>query len=336
SARDLTSRREGDICNFLKLVRLRHSRGSTETMIVDCFTHVWDSPAQVGLDSSASRSRLRFALFADQKEEVPTATPRQHFEACAPVDRALVLGFKSHYLGAEVSNDMVAAYVREHPEKLIGFAGIDPTRPKEAVAELRRARDELDMRGIVIAPAAQDFHPAHSTAHRLYEVAAELELPVLFHPGLDFGAQTKLEYAQPTLLDEVAREHPTLKIIIAHMGYPWVQETLVMLGKHPLVYSDISWLLHQPWQAYLALSSAYQYGVIDKLLFGSGFPFTSAAHTMEALYSINHMCHGTHLPTIPREQLRGIVERNTLELLSIRTNHETHPRLSHRALPEDD
>jgi predicted TIM-barrel fold metal-dependent hydrolase len=305
-------------------------------MIVDCFTHIWDSPTQTGLTLPSGRGRLKFTPVGEPVEKAIDATARQHFEACQPVDRAIVLGFKSHYLGAEIPNDQVAAYVREHPEKLIGFAGIDPTRPKEAIAELRRARAELDMRGIAIAPAAQDFHPSHSTAQRVYAVAAELQMPVLFHPGIDFGADTKLEYAQPVLLDEVAREHPDLKIIIAHMGYPWVQETLVLLGKHANVYSDISWLLHQPWQAYLALSSAYQYGVMDKLLFGSGFPLTSAAHTMEALYSINHMCHGTNLPVIPREQLRGIVERDALELLAIRSGNPIPQRGNNRALPEED
>jgi len=305
-------------------------------MIVDCFTHIWDSPAQVGLVSDARRGRLKFSLSGGHEDKAPTATSHQHLASCEPVDRAVVLGFKSRYLDAEIPNDKVAAYVRQHPDKLIGFVGVDPSSPKEAVAELRRGRNELGMHGIAIAPAAQDFHPCQSAAQRLYEVASELGMPVLFHPGIDFGSATKLEYARPLLLDEVAREHPDLKIIIAHMGYPWVQETIVMLGKHPNVYSDISWLLHQPWQAYLALSSAHQYGVIDRLLFGSGFPFTSAAHTMEALYSINHMCHGTNLPAIPREQLRGIVERNALELLLIRTNDQAPQRDIDRALPEED
>ncbi|MCK4660767.1 MAG: amidohydrolase [Phycisphaerae bacterium] len=305
-------------------------------MIVDCFTHIWDSPAQVALESQARRGRLKFSLLGGNGAETPTADPRQHFESCEPVDRAIVLGFKSHYRNAEIPNDAVAEYVRKHPDKLIGFAGVDPTKPKEAIAELHRAHNELNMRGVVIAPAAQDFHPSHSTAYRLYVAATELKMPILFHPGIDFSADTKLEYAHPVLLDEVAREHPDLKIVIAHMGYPWVQETIVMLGKHPNVCAEISWLVHQPWQAYLALSSAYQYGVIDKLLFGSGFPFTSAAHTMEALYSINHMCHGTNLPVIPREQLRGIVERNALELLAICTDSAPLRRDNGRALPEED
>ena len=58
--------------------------------------------------------------------------------------------------------------------------------------------------------------------------------------------------------------------------------------------------------------SAYQHGVIDKLLFGSDFPYTSATECIEALYSINQIAQGTNLPVVPREALRGIVERDTL------------------------
>ena len=75
--------------------------------------------------------------------------------------------------------------------------------------------------------------------------------------------------------------------------------------------------MHQPWEAYQALLGAYQFGVMDKLLFGSGFPSATASQCIEELYSINHMVHGTNLPAIPREQLRGIVERDTLTLLGI-------------------
>ncbi|MCP4593924.1 MAG: amidohydrolase [bacterium] len=305
-------------------------------MIVDCFTHIWESSAEIGIDPLVRRGWQRSGPGGADDGAQMVATTQQHLEACGPVDRAIVLGFKSYCLEAEITNDAVATYVQEHPRKLIGFAGIDPTRPKEALLELRRAREELNMRGVSIAPPAQNFHPSHSTAQRIYEVAAEMGMPILFHPGIGFAPATRLEYARPMLLDEVAREHPELKIIIAHLGYPWVEETIVMLGKHPGVYSDISWLLHQPWQAYQALLSAYQYGVMDKLLFGSGFPFTSAAQTMEALYSINHLCHGTNLPTIPREQLRGIVERDALELLSIPTDGHPLRRESDRAIPDDD
>ena len=62
---------------------------------------------------------------------------------------------------------------------------------------------------------------------------------------------------------------------------------------------------------------AYQHGIMDKLLFGSDFPYTSATECIEALYSINQLAQGTNLPLVPREALRGIVERDTLSLLGL-------------------
>ena len=87
------------------------------------------------------------------------------------------------------------------------------------------------------------------------------------------------------------------------------------------MFADISGLLHHQWIAYNALLSAHQAGVMDALLFGSNFPYATTAHCVETLYSINQFCHGTSLPTIPREQLRQIVERDALSLLEIDSEH---------------
>ena len=142
-------------------------------------------------------------------------------------------------------------------------------------------------------------------------------MPILVHPVGQATEQSKLEFGRPYLLDEVSRSFPNLRVIIAQLGQPWVDETICMLGKHPHVFADVSGLLSRPWQAYNALVSAYQHGVIDKLLFGSDFPYTSATECIEALYSINQIAQGTNLPVVPREALRGIVERDALGLLGL-------------------
>ncbi len=193
------------------------------------------------------------------------------------------------------------------------------------------------MPGLSVAPAAQDFHPSDTRAMLVYGEACRRRMPILFHTGVHISALTKLEYAKPVLLDAVAREFPDLAIVIAHMGFPWVSETITLLAKHPNVYTEISWLLHQPWQAYQALLSAHQYGVMNKLLFGSGFPAASASHCIEDLYSINHLVHGTNLPSIPREQLRGIVERDALTLLGLppRPRPTTPPSEQLHTIPDD-
>ena len=240
-----------------------------------------------------------------------------HRTATRPVDKVFVLAYRSYYLEAEIPNDYVAAYVRQQPDRLIGFASVDPTRPQDAIQELRRAREQLGMHGLTIWPAAQDFHPAATSAMRLYPEACRLGMPVLFHTDVASTPASKMEYARPVLVDEVAREFPDMRIIVAQLGYPWTEETIALLAKHSNVHADISGLMVRPWHAYNALLSAYQAGVMDRLLFGSNFPYASPAGCIESLYSINQFCHGTNLPTIPREQLRQIVERDALELLGI-------------------
>jgi uncharacterized protein len=294
-------------------------------MIVDCHTHIWQSPEQLGqLELGAHtpqppRKRAAAARMSAQRSAwraVPAADADFHWAENAMVDKSIVLGFKSRYLHAEVPNRYVAEYVSRFPQKLIGFAGIDPTDP-DAAREVRIAREELRLRGVTVSPANQDFHPTDSRAMDVYAAADGLGMPVLFHPSGQFTEQSKLEFGRPYLLDEVSRTFPSLRVIIAQLGQPWVDETICLLGKHPHVFADVSGLLSRPWQAYNALVSAYQHGVIDKLLFGSDFPYTSATECIEALYSINQIAQGTNLPVVPREALRGIVERDALGLLGL-------------------
>ncbi|MFO0837129.1 MAG: amidohydrolase family protein [Phycisphaerae bacterium] len=272
-------------------------------MIVDCHTQL----ADWGVELGAARPAI--------SSPAAGSDAVRHLEAIDSVDRAIVLGFKSKYLAAEVSNRSVSDYVRRHSAKLIGFAGIDPTDP-DCLQELRTAQDELGLKGVTLSPALQNFHPTDTRAMRLYDECARRRLPIVFEQN-HMNPAAKMEFGRATLLDEVAREFPALRIVVAHMGYPWVDETIVLLGKHPHVYADVSGLLRKPWLAYTSLLAAFEHGVMNRLLFGSDFPRRSPAACIEALYSINQIRNGTGLVAIPREQLRGIVERETLSLLGI-------------------
>ncbi len=295
-------------------------------MIVDCHTHIFKSPEQLGRGTGLWTSRLRGQGVG---QSTPRADETAHAAGTKVADKVIVLAFRSYHLDANVPNDDVASYVQRMPDRLVGFAGVDPTCPKEAIDELRRAHDELGLKGVNIWPAAQDYHPASSSAMRLYTEACRLRMPVMIHQDVQASGNTRMEYARPYLVDEVAREFPDLKIIVSQLGYPWTEEMVVLLSKHRNVFADISGLLDHQWTAYTALLSAYQAGVMEALLFGSNFPYATTAHCVETLYSINQFCHGTSLPTIPREQLRQIVERDALALLDIET-----PVVETRSEPE--
>jgi predicted TIM-barrel fold metal-dependent hydrolase len=272
-------------------------------MIVDCHTQIWDPTTHFGPAAAA------------MVEQAGEADVTRHLQAVDAVDRAVVLAFKSRYLGSEIPNEFVAQYVRRNSAKLVGFAGVDPTE-REWLEDLRISQEELQLKGVTVSPPMQNCHPADSRAMRLYEACVQRGLPVLFEQNHRSPA-AKLEFGRPLLLDEVAREFPELRIIISHMGFPWIEETIVLLGKHAHVYADVAGLHQRQWQTYNALLLAWEYGVMDKLLFGSDFPYRAPTECIEDLYSINQISHGTNLRAIPRAQLRGIVERDTLALLGI-------------------
>ena len=99
-----------------------------------------------------------------------------------------------------------------------------------------------------------------------------------------------------------------------------------MMGKHQRVFGDVAGLLQSPWKTYNALVSAYQFNVMDKVLFGSGFPHLTAAEAIENVYRLNEIAQGTNLPSIPRESLRSIVERDALDDLGIAVPADRPPR----------
>ncbi len=291
-------------------------------MIVDCHTQTWDANAQLG---EANAAIVQEAVQADSV---------RHLEAVDPVDRAIVLGFKSNYLHAEIPNRYVSEYVRRYSSKLIGFAGIDPTDDGWR-RELVLAQEELGLKGVTISPGLQNFHPTDTRAMELYEECLRRGMPVLFEQN-PRSAAAKMEYARPLLLDEVAREFPALRIVVSHLGYPWIHETVVLLAKHANVFADIAGLSRHPWLSYNALMPAYEYGVMEKLLFGSDFPHRSPAECIEALYSLNQISAGTNLTAIPRQKLRGIVERDALVLLGIEQPAPAAHKSKTTALVDDD
>ena len=260
-------------------------------MIVDCHTHI---------DFAAS--------------DVETS---EHLEATQTVDACIVLANADG--PSEEVNEKLADYVKKHSEKMLGFAVVEPTKDKVGVNNLKTLKEKLGLKGTVLYCSACGFHPTHSRALRFYESAQELGLPVFFHNGdVNLKPEAVLEYAQPYLLDEVARTFPALKIIIGTMGVPFVEQTLAMAAKHENVYADLTIRPSSVWQTYNIVIAAHERGVMDKLLFGSGFPDGNANQCIETLLGFNMLLADTNLPTVPRVLIRNIIERDTLEILGIR------------------
>lgn len=280
-------------------------------MVVDCHSHIWSAAEHIREDvlpqAGASKSGGVTMDF----------TMEDHITAMEPVERAVVFGLRANHAGIVVPDGYVAEYVSRHPKKLIGFASLDPAMG-EGVEELERAVSDLKLRGLKLGPMYQNIHPMDERLQPVYRFCQERRLPILFHMGTNPLRQCPIKFTLPTLLDEVAIAFPDLVMVMAHLGHPWERDALVTIRKHPNLYGDISALHYRPWEFYNTMVHAMEWGVAHKLLFGSDFPWSTPGATMEALRNINAMTAGTNLPKIPDEVVRGIIERDTLEVLGLK------------------
>ncbi len=257
-------------------------------MIVDCHTHI--SFDEDGLAVS------------------------KHLAASETVDACIVMALPSGM--SEIANQKLSEYVGQY-EKFVGFAAIDPTSDDISPKSLKAIKSKLGLKGFVVRCCGSGFHPANTKAMQFYQAAADLAMPVFFANSGLLHKDAVLDYVRPYLLDEVARKFPDLKIIIGSMGRPFIEQTLLMVEKHDNVFADLTIRPNRVWQVYNTVVAAYERGVMQKLLFGSGFPVSTAGACIETLLGFNKLLANSSLCSVPRGEIRGIIERDSLKLLGI-------------------
>ena len=80
--------------------------------------------------------------------------------------------------GLGSSNPGIVALMRQYPEKFIGFAGLDPHKGMDAIAELRRMVEENGMRGAAIDPYLARIPADHARYYPIYAKCCELDIPI--------------------------------------------------------------------------------------------------------------------------------------------------------------
>ena len=282
-------------------------------MLIDYHTHI-------GIESEHYKNATEFVEQAKKMRTDEDASMDVNLDAyqkaMEPVDKVIVLAFRSTFLGFNVTNDYVAEFVHKNPRKYIGLLAVDPHEP-DFMDELERAYFDLGLKGIKLSPIYQGFHPTHERAMRIYSFAERNRLPILIHQGATFPREAPLKYAHPEMLEDIAIAFPDLRMIIAHLGHPWETETIVLIRKHPHVYSDVSGLYYRPWQFYNSLRLCQEYGVMDKLFFGSDYPVTTPNEALDGVRNVNHFLEGTKFPRISEEEIEKIIYRDKLAELGL-------------------
>ena len=280
-------------------------------MIIDAHSHAWRYPDHFQEDFR------RQAIQARAGQEVDLTVKYSEYQDASPEEvRTIVFGGKARLSGLWVEDQYVADYVSAHPDSLIGFLSVDPTQ-KDWEKELYVGHQELDLKGIKLLPMYAGFMPDDSMLDPLWSYADQHALPVLLHTGTTFVSQAPLAYTLPRNLDPVAIRYPEVKIILAHLSHPYEAECVAVIRKHPNVYADISALHYRPFQLYNSLMLVQEYGVWDKVLFGTDYPFTTVNETLAGLRNLNRMLDGTALPRLNERKIEEMISRKTLSILGL-------------------
>lgn len=280
-------------------------------MIIDVHSHTWQFPRHFDEDFRNQARRARAGVEVDL-----TVRYDEYMEQATLVDRVVVFGGKARLSGLWVDDRYVADYVAEHPDRLLGFLSLDPTQD-DWQREMREGHQDLGLRGIKLMPMYAGFRPDEQRLDPLWSYAQRHGLPVLLHTGTTFVAQAPLDCTLPRRLDPVATRFPDVKIIMAHLGHPYEHECVAVIRKHPNVYADVSALHYRPFQLYHSLMLVQEYGVWDKLLFGSDYPFTTVDASIAGLRALNEQLEGTALPRLDTASLERLIHRDSLHLLGL-------------------
>jgi len=184
--------------------------------------------------------------------------------------------------GATISNDEVAGWVREHPDRFVGLAAVNLAKPMEAVRELGRRVSEDGFKGLRILPWLWEAAPTDRRYYPLYAACVELGVPVCTQVG-HTGPLRPSEVGRPIpYIDQVAIDFPELTIVGGHIGYPWTEEMVAVARKHENVHIDTSAYTPKRYPPelirYLQSASGRH-----KVLWGSNYPMIQPAAALEGL-----------------------------------------------------
>lgn len=174
--------------------------------------------------------------------------------------------------GCPCSNMAVVEMMRAYPQKLYGMAGLDPHKGMAAIDELTRMVTEYGMKGASVDPYLARLPADHRKFYPIYAKCCELKIPVVISTGPGIRVPGAImEDASPARVDEIARDFPSLTIIMSHGGYPYVQEACIVCHRHPNVYMELSEF--ETWPFAEGYVQAANNLIGDKIIFASAHPF---------------------------------------------------------------
>ncbi len=177
--------------------------------------------------------------------------------AAAGIDRTCVMAPRNPLY--DLPNKQVAKVCEKYPERLIGFAVHNPQQESGHLRQLLTAEvKSLGLKGV-----KSDGHPSRE----LLDVAAELNIPVIYYPDLEAHPGPARAYYM------IATAYPSVRFILPHLGayrsWQWWAhyEAIDLVKRFPNVYVGTSSVVSRKY-----LEMAARELPAERILFGSFAP----------------------------------------------------------------
>ncbi len=159
----------------------------------------------------------------------------------AGIDISLII---ANNFGCEIKGYTTAQLVeiaKKHSRlKVIG--NIDYARiGKGQIDELKNFIKRKLIVGVKCYVGYENYYPISKKLHTFYKYCSAYGIPVVYHSGYILSESSGLlKYSHPLAVDDVATMFPDLKIVIAHMGNPWIADCAAVAAKNKNVYVDFA------------------------------------------------------------------------------------------------
>ena len=264
------------------------------------------------------RHNWRLAFDFPEPETEPRSSEEQADRWVAELDKYGIerIGFVT---GRD--NDELSRVVQMYPDRFIGFAHHDITRP-DAAEELERAVTQLGLKALKLLAPTIPVLINDKSLYPVWETCERLGIPVLCHFGM-LGAAGGVSYhpnISPAVLEPVARDFPTVDFIIPHFGIQHVTDLLFLCWSCPNVNVDSSgsnqWVRWMPYN--LTLDDLFRkfYETIgpERILFGSDSSWFPRGFAIRYLQDQVRICRFMNMP---HEHLQLIFGGNAARILNV-------------------
>ncbi len=188
-----------------------------------------------------------------------------------------------------MDSDTLLKLQKKYKGRFFGLAALNLDQDIGKTCEELEAAIKRGLRGANIEPGYRAKNGGPTTIdnpdfYPIFEIMSDNGYPLMVQTGAFAGIENWRDANAMWRFDGLMKSFPKLNLVLAHGGYPSIQETLALALKHPSVHicpdCYTFWPGGQLYQMNIELLQ-------DQFIYGSAFPFGNIDTTLEQTLALN-------------------------------------------------